>query len=285
MNVAALALIAALAQVKEHRDLAYHDAPDADAKKHKLDLYVPESKDPVPVLMWIHGGGWKIGDRTMYAELGRRLAEAGIACAVISYRLSPDVKHPEHVKDCARAFAWLRSHVKEYGGDPERLFVAGQSAGGHLAALLALNRKYLDEVKVPVEAIRGVVPMSGLYRIPAVQRDLPGLRMFKEAFGSDPEVCKDASPVEFAAQAKAPMLVITEADEEGGDEGVPASKLVRESTRGFRKALEEAGFKDAEFRDAAGRNHVSIVTKLMGKDEDPVRTWIVEFVRRPNRRR
>jgi acetyl esterase/lipase len=264
--------------VREHADLAYYEGKDADPKKQRLNLFVPDRKDAFPLLMWIHGGGWKSGDRALFGELGRRFAEAGIGCAVISYRLSPEVQHPEHVRDCARAFAWLRAHAKEYGADPERLYVAGQSAGGHLAALLALHPKYLEEVGVPPEAIRGVIPMSGIYHIPALKRELPGMKMFKDAFGSDPDACRDASPTEFAVRARAPMLVITEADEGGGDEGVPASKMVRMSTRGFQAALEKAGFKDATFKDAAGRNHLSIVTRMMAKGDDPVRAWIVDFI-------
>jgi dipeptidyl aminopeptidase/acylaminoacyl peptidase len=263
-------LFAQDAKVREKKDIAYYEGDGADAKKHKLDLYLPETDKPVPVLMWIHGGAWKIGDRAMFAELGRRIAESGIGCAVISYRLTPDVQHPEHVKDCARAFAWLHAHVKEHGGNPDRLFVAGQSAGGHLTALLTLNRKYLEELKVPEDAIKGAIPMSGVYTIPAVKRELPGLKMFKDAFGSDPDVCKEASPVTHAKNAKAPMLVITETEDD--------KAMLRESMAGFKKALEAAEFKDVEFVDAKDRNHITIVTKMVAK-EDPVRAAMVEFVK------
>lgn len=274
-----LALLLAL-QIVETKDLAYYDGKDADAKKHKLDLYMPKDAKDVPVLMWIHGGGWKMGDRSMYGELGRRFAEAGIGCAVISYRLTPNVQHPEHVKDCARAFAWVHDHVKDYGGNPDRLFVSGQSAGGHLTALLTLNTKYLDELKVPADAIKGAIPMSGIYQIVPVKRDIPGMKMFKDAFGDDPENCEDASPTAFAKNAKAPMLVITEADEDGGGKGVHGSLMIRASTLGFQKALEGAGFKDATFMDAKDRNHITIVTKLCGKADDPVRTAMVDSVKK-----
>lgn len=270
-------MLALLMQVKEVPDLAYVEG--GDEKKQKLDLYVPESDAPFPVLMWIHGGGWKIGDRKMYKELGRRFAETGIGCAVISYRLTPDVVHPGHIEDCAAAFAWLVAHVKEHGGDPDRLFVGGQSAGGHLTALLTLNTKYLDAVGVPQEAIKGSIPMSGLYSIPVVKRELPGTKMFKECFGSDAETCKDASPLEFVKNAGPPMLVITEADEDGGGEGVPASALIRLQTGQLKRALEKAEFKQAEFIDARDRNHLTIVAKLAGKEEDPTRTAMVEFIR------
>jgi hypothetical protein len=267
------------APVKAVKDLAYYTGEGADEKKHKLDLFVPEGKEKVPVLMWIHGGGWAIGDRKWYAELGRRFAEHGIGCAVISYRLSPAVRHPEHIQDCARAFAWLRDHVKEYGGDPERLFVSGQSAGGHLSALLTLNRKYLGDLKVPEDAIKGVIPMSGIYQIPAFRTEAPGTGILRNAFGDDEKLCQDASPTHFVKNAKVPMLVITEADAKGGGQGVPESFFVRSSTAAFKAAVEQTGFKDATFMDAKDRNHLSIVVDLMKKGDDFVRNAMVDFIK------
>src|SRR6516162_1460175 len=154
--------------VREVKDLAYVEGPGADPDKQRLDLYLPRSATRFPVLMWIHGGAWSFGDRAWFGDVGRRFAQEGIGAAIISYRLSPRVRHPAHVEDCARAFAWLRTHVAEYGGDPERLFVSGQSAGGHLSALLACDPQYLRALQVPADAIKGAIPMSGVYSIPAL---------------------------------------------------------------------------------------------------------------------
>ncbi|HXX94082.1 MAG TPA: alpha/beta hydrolase [Planctomycetota bacterium] len=285
MNFGPAILLLALAwpqdaSVREVKDLAYVTGADADDRKEKLDLFLPEKKEKFPVLMWIHGGGWAIGDRKWYAALGHRFAEQGIGCAVISYRLSPGVKHPEHIKDCARAFAWLHGHVKEYGGDPDRLFVSGQSAGGHLTALLALNRKYLEDLKVPEEAIKGIIPMSGIYQILPFKTEAPGTGLIRNAFGDDEKLCEDASPTHFVKNAKAPMLVITEADAKGGGQGVPESFFVRSSTAVFKTALEQSGFKDVTFMDAKDRNHVTIVMDLMKKGDDFVREAMVQFIRK-----
>jgi acetyl esterase/lipase len=273
MMRATLVLLLAAAQesqVKVVKDLAYYTGLDADEKKHKLDLYLPATDKPFPVLMWIHGGAWTMGDRAMFAGIGERFAERGIGCAVISYRLSPGVKHPEHVKDCARAFAWLRENIKKHGGDPDRLFVSGQSAGGHLAALLALDRKYLDELKVPEDALKGAVPMSGLYMIFAIE-DAKGplTAMFPKAFGTDKEVCRDASPMSHLKDGKAPpMLVITESKD----------PPVRAQMKMFQAAAEKDGLKSIRFADAEDRTHLTIVTKMMAKGDDPVRAMVVDFV-------
>ena len=172
-----LVLLAPLVQeesVHEVLGLKYYEGKKFDNRKHRLDLYLPEGKKKVPVVMWIHGGGWRQGDKGLYGRLGRRFAREGIGLAAISYRLSPKVRHPEHIRDCARAFAWLHRNVKEHDGDPDRLFIMGHSAGGHLAALLALDRKFLKEQKVPVQAIKGVIPMSGVYDIPVLPAGTKG---------------------------------------------------------------------------------------------------------------
>lgn len=270
MKTITLLLLALLSQepkVKVVADLAYVQGEEADARKHKLDLYLPVAVEkPFPVLMWIHGGAWRIGDRKWFKQVGRRFAEEGIAFAAISYRLSPKVEHPAHVEDCAAAFAWLHQNIKEHGGDPDRLFISGQSAGGHLSALLALDPKYLKEVKVPRDAIKGVIPMSGVYRIPARGGD-----MFAAAFGTDRDACADASPIKHVETASAPMLVITETDD---------TYRLRPSMKAFRKALEKAEFKDVEFIDAEERNHISIVTKLGKKGEEPQRAAMIEFIKK-----
>lgn len=266
-------LLGCLAQdggVRVEKNLTYYDGEDADPRKHKLDLYLPKTDEPFPVVMWIHGGAWMAGDRWQYGALGRRFAERGIGMAVISYRLSPAVRHPEHVKDCARAFAWLYKNVREYGGDPHRLFVSGQSAGGHLTALLALNRKYLDAVGVPRHAIQGAIPISGVYEIPVVRDERGPLGIFKKVFGSDPEVCRDASPIEHVQGCRVPLLVITETED---------TLFLRPGMRRFKKALEKAKVRNVRFMDAEGRNHISIVVQMMRKGDDPVRDAIIDFVK------
>src|SRR5262249_10941217 len=116
-----------------------------------------------------------IGDKNLlglYRGFGRFLARHGIVAVMINYRLSPAVKHPEHVKDVARAFAWTRRHIKDYGGDPDRIFLCGHSAGGHLVSLLATNQEYLKDKCLDLKdedraAIRGVISVCGVYLIPS----------------------------------------------------------------------------------------------------------------------
>ncbi len=182
------------------------------------------------------------------------------------------MKHPAHLEDCARAFAWLHAHVAEHGGDPGRLFVAGQSAGGHLAALLALDPRPLRALDVPDGALKGTIPMSGVYSIPALPPESRGLMsMFPDAFGSDPDVCRDASPLTHVAALSAPMLVITETED---------AAFLRGGMQLLRAAGARADVKDLSFMDAEHRNHFSIVTGLARNGGDPQRAAMLDFVQR-----
>src|SRR5437016_798438 len=111
-------------EVQAVRDVPYYDGEDADKTKHKLDLYLPKGQKDFPVLFFVHGGAWRTGDKNyfgFYAGLGKFYARRGIGTVVTNYRLSPKVKHPEHIKDVARAFAWTVKNISKYGGRPDAI--------------------------------------------------------------------------------------------------------------------------------------------------------------------
>jgi acetyl esterase/lipase len=123
--------------VKTHRDLAYvvngHE-------RQKLDLFVPEKADgPLPLIIWIHGGGWQNGSKDGCPPLRNGYTEHGYAVASINYRLSGHAVFPAQIEDCKAAIRWLRAHAEEYSLDPQRFGVWGSSAGGHLAALVGTS--------------------------------------------------------------------------------------------------------------------------------------------------
>ncbi len=121
------------------KDIAYFEGKDADLQKHKLDLYLPKEKKDFPVLLYVHGGGWSEGDRSLWGQIGEICVTHGIGAVVISYRLSPKFKPPVQVQDVARAFAWTQRNISKYGGRADQIFLCGHSAGGHLVALLATD--------------------------------------------------------------------------------------------------------------------------------------------------
>jgi acetyl esterase/lipase len=156
-------------EIEEVRDVLYQTGPGADPFRHRLDLFLPRNKQNFPIVVLVHGGGWDVGDNRcsgLYSSVGEFLASQGICAVLPNYRLSPQVMHPEHVQDVARAVAWARSHVGEYGGNAERLYLMGHSAGGHLVSLLAADESYLQAEGMNSADIKGVITFSGVYRIP-----------------------------------------------------------------------------------------------------------------------
>lgn len=123
--------------VRAHRDLVY---VDGGHERHKLDLYLPEkAADPLPLLIWVHGGGWQNGSKDGCPPLRAGYVAQGYAVASINYRLSGHAVFPAQIEDCKAAIRWLRAHAKEYSLDPQRFGVWGSSAGGHLVALIGTS--------------------------------------------------------------------------------------------------------------------------------------------------
>ena len=153
-------------------------------RRNQLDVYRRRDRAsdarPAPVLLQIHGGAWVIGDKSQQGlPLMLQLAAQGWVCVAINYRLSPRATWPEHLVDCKRALAWVRDHIAEYGGDPDLICVTGGSAGGHLAAMVALtanDAKYQPGFETADTSVAACVPFYGVY-------DFLGL--FDETRGND----------------------------------------------------------------------------------------------------
>jgi acetyl esterase/lipase len=248
--------------VEAVKDIAYYEGKDADPEKHKLDLYLPRGKKEFPVLFFVHGGTWRSGDRKIYPKLGELYASHGLGTVIISYRLSPKVQHPAHIQDVARAFAWTCKNISKYGGRSDEIVCMGHSAGGHLVSLLGTDENYLKAEKRSFADIKGVISVSGVYRI------LP-LGPLASAFGKDAEVCKKASPINNVGDKEPPFLLIY-ADHDLLTLDIMAKNMC--------EALKEHKC-DATLLEVKDRDHVSII-KDMTKDDDPVRQNVLEFVKK-----
>ena len=252
-------------EVQVLTDIEYYEGKDADKVRHKLDLYLPREKKEFPVLVFIHGGAWTHGDKYffgLYRTVGLFFARHGIGTVIPNYRLSPQVKHPEHVKDVARAFAWTYRNIARYGGRPDELFLCGHSAGGHLAALLGTDDSYLRAEGLSLKAIRGVIPISGVYEIPAEGRPL------ERAFGSNAKLRAAASPTAHAGPDAPPFLIIY-ADHDLALCGKACAER-------FGQALREK-HASARTLEAKNRNHMTVLMDMSLKD-DPVARAIFDFI-------
>jgi acetyl esterase/lipase len=142
--------------------LAAKDAPFGPDPRQRLDLYVPHrpAASRLPIIVFIYGGSWSSGTKSGYAFVGRALASRGFVVAIPDYRLVPQIRYPTFLEDNAAAVRWVRTHAGDYGGDPDRLILAGHSAGAYDAAMLALDPRWLGPDR---KAVRGLIGLAGPY--------------------------------------------------------------------------------------------------------------------------
>ncbi|KAJ3011812.1 Kynurenine formamidase [Thoreauomyces humboldtii] len=200
-----------ITSVRAFKDLPYAQTNDP---RQTLDLYIPVRDsdmdshelrgDQRPLLVYIHGGAWRTGDKSDYEFLGEHLAMVGaFPTAVLGYRLSTkdptSIHHPEHLRDCAEAIRWLRSNdgSSYLGYVPDSIFLVGHSAGATMSGVLALQPQWLEDLggRSLWDAIGGVVGVEGIYDIPSLVDEWPSyIDFIEEAFTSDRSIWTDASP-------------------------------------------------------------------------------------------
>jgi acetyl esterase/lipase len=215
-RLAALSLLLLLSS-SAHAQQLTADVPYVESghARQVLDIYAPagEKAGSLPVVFWIHGGGWEVGDKTDVALKPKVLTERGFVFVSTNYRLLPDVTMDVLVRDVAAALGWVHRNIAKYGGDPRRIFVGGHSAGAQLAALLCIDDRYLKEQGVSFEVLKGCVPVDGdTYDIPKIimtaehRQALYGGAMFtnghRQKFGNDPRKHVDFSAVTHVARDK-----------------------------------------------------------------------------------
>jgi arylformamidase len=201
------------------------DIPYGTLERQVLDIHAPKDAKNLPVVFWIHGGGWQAGDKSLVQEKPKAFVERGFVFVSTNYRLLPKVEMLTIFQDVAKSLGWVCKHIAEYGGDPNRIFVMGHSAGAQLAALMCIDDRYLKAEGVPFSALKGCVPVDGdTYDVPAiietaetrlrVHGEPPPKLGHRQKFGNDPEKHKDYSAVTHVAQGKGipPFLILYVAD-------------------------------------------------------------------------
>lgn len=263
-------------KVKVYANIKYLENPADRDRKHELDLYIPVDSEHFPTVIFVHGGGWRSGDKNytydLYGNVGKAFAEKGIGCAIINYRLAPDYTHPAQIEDVTAAFAWLKRNIARYSGDPDRLFLAGHSAGAHLISLLVSDESYLEQKGLTVGSVRGVIAISGLYDLTEGMAGLgkiPEMLYIEPAFGKDEQGLKDASPIFHIHPGGPPFLLIVASSD---------PSIIQNQSERFRKAL------------VAAKVHVEGVYRIrtwhdleimnVGVEGDRITELMVNFVQR-----
>jgi acetyl esterase/lipase len=244
-----------------------------DNPKHRLDIYFPNNRNkPLAVLVHIHGGGWRTGDKRLMKTTGEFYASQGILFITPNYRLSPRVMHPAHVEDCAAALAWVFDHVTELGGDRSRIYLSGHSAGAHLAALLGTNHKYMLKYNIQPSELAGVIPVdTASFNLLSNDNERIVARLVRKAFGTKKLILKNASPYHNVnKRAVYPeYLILNTTNRAAATRGAKA----------FSDKLIAAGH---EARFVAVENHThKEMAQGMYDASDPVGKAILQFISNP----
>ncbi len=243
------------------KDVAYVPitASDFDKERHMLDVYSPKQAAPnaagYPVVLFIHGGSWTSGNKNIYTFVGRRLAKQGVVAVLINYRLAPPVHVPGQAADCARALAWTVGNIRQYGGDPARVFVMGHSAGGGLAALLATDDALLAANGLSQNPVKGAImdDPAGLDMYSYLKEmKYEGDAAYKVPFGNDPAVWKEMSPIYKIKPNLPPFIFYI------GGETYPS---ISGSSGRFRDRLKATG-QAPPYTIIPGRHHIPMVLQL-----------------------
>lgn len=207
----------------------------------KLLVYRPRKSDagPLPVLVFVHGGGWHSGDPDDYGFIARNLAAEGFVVVLAGYRLGEAGRYPAMLEDTAHAIGWTHANIARFGGDPAAIVLAGHSAGAYNVVQVALDRRWLESVHVPHEAIRGVVGLAGPYDFYPFDKD--SSRFSFGSVGAD----ETSQPVNHARADAPPMLLV-----HGEDDTVVRPR----NTRALAAALNKAGAQ-AETLFLTGKAH------------------------------
>jgi acetyl esterase/lipase len=247
--------------------------------RQMVDVYAPEGAKNLPVVFWIHGGGWEGGDRTAIQLKPHAFVDKGFVFVSTGYRLLPEVDMATIFRDIAKSLGWVHENIAKHGGDPKRILVMGHSAGAQLAALICTDDRYLKAEDVPFSVLKGCVPVDGdTYDVPAIietaetRRRVHGQPQAKvghrEKFGNDPAKHRDYSAVTHVAKDKGipPFLILHVADHP--DTTAQAQRLGA--------VLKDAGIPTKVF-GAKETNH-SRLNENLGLPEDAPTKALFEFV-------
>jgi arylformamidase len=264
-----------------HAETVKRDLPYAEPalERQVLDIYAPDGAKNLPVLFWIHGGGWQQGDKSSVQEKPRAFVAKGFVFVSTNYRLLPNVDMETLIRDVAKSLGWVHKNIAAHGGDPRRIVVAGHSAGAQLAAILCTDDRYLKAEGVPFAALKGCVPVDGdTYDIPAMietaetRLRVHGMPMPKYGhrlkFGNDPAKHKDFSAVTHVAKGKGipPFFILHVANHP--DVSAQAQRLGA--------VLKEAGV-PVKFFGAKETTHTRINAEL-GLADDPATKELWAFL-------
>lgn len=256
-----LNLAAPVEQTRVARDLPY-----GEGERRRLDVYAPAGGAArAPVVVFFYGGRWSEGERADYAFVGATLAGHGLVAVIPDYRLYPEVRFPAFVHDGAAAVRWARANAARFGGDPARIYLMGHSAGAHIAAMLALDARFLGGSGTD-PGVAGLIGLAGPYDFLPLEAD-----DLRDMFGP-PERFAASQPIRYARGDAPPMLLL---------HGLDDATVLPSNTRNLAAAIRAQGGR-AETILYPGISHAGILGAVAGPLDflAPVRADILAFIER-----
>lgn len=241
---------------KTDKDLSYVSDEETDAyrkERCKLDVYYPVDKKDFPTIVWFHGGGLEGGGKHIPQELMNR----GFAVVAVNYRLSPKAQNPAYIEDAAAAVAWTFSHIEEFGGSKDKIFVSGHSAGGYLSLMLAMDKKYMEAYGADADKVAAYLPVSGQTVTHFTIRKERGLP-------NGIPVIDEYAPVNRVRKDTPPIILIT------GDRNLEMADRWEENAL-LASVLKNIGNKKSALYELQGFNHDTVL--------EPACFLIINYIR------
>ena len=247
----------AFKRISRYKNISYTKVegdPAGQCSSQSLNVFAPHRKKELKdVFIFIHGGNWSRGKKTTYNFFGSRMARKNVVTVVIDYPLSPEADYQDMTSASAQAIQWVRKNIERYGGNPMNIYVSGHSSGGHLAALVTLDNRYF-------EALKMANPIKGIILLDAAGLDMPGFIKIDNGhrqvnlmtFSADSTIWEDASPLHHLRSGMPPMLIYT------GEKTYP---LILEGNEKFIQRLNHYKT-DVTYYMIRGKKHVAMITQF-----------------------
>lgn len=244
-----------LKRINRSKNIVYTDSGKTVKTPQELSIFAPrKQKELSNVLIFIHGGNWNSGKKSQYNIIGNHWAKKGIVYVIIDYPLSPAADYKEMAVASAKSVKWVKENISRYGGNPERIFLSGHSAGGHLAALISIDNQYFEELGIKN-------PITGTVLIDAAGLDMYGYlaeekfakdHTYLNTFTSDPKIWKEATPLYHLHKNMPPMLIYR------GGKTYPS---ILESNEKFIKALQDYA-PGTPYHIQEKKKHIPMITQF-----------------------
>ena len=243
------------------------DLPYGNLARQKLDVYVPANggSGTKPVVVFFYGGSWDSGDKNDYRFAAEALTSQGFVTVLPDYRIYPEVLFPDFLDDGASAARWVKDNIARFGGDPQRIYLMGHSAGAHIAAMLTLDIQYLAKVNLSPQDFRGMIGLAGPYDFLPLKK-----QTLKTIFGPEPERWR-SQPINYVTGKNPPLLLLVGKQDTRVSPGNSERLAAKVGSKGGPVKL-------VEYPDYG---HIELVLKLAAplRGDGAILAAVAEFVR------